>query len=586
MQRNFLLALGMFAFIFLLFSNPTTIEANSKPTYTITPNSKTYDGNFSNSPSYNKHTKQYFLLRTYLERLEETGGGTLILKKGTYTISNVLSVPSNVTIKLENGAKIVNEMNTGYAQFKPAKSLFQFVRPSLRNTDGAHGGFNGEKNISIIGSGKAVIDLNFVHDGLAIIAAHNQNLRIENIEFVNMYSGHFIEIDATKNAIISNNKFMYSKASKNKNKEAINVDTPDRTTLGFGAKWSNFDKTPNVNMLIENNYFYDLDRAIGTHKYSGGSLHDKIVIRNNKIEKMRQDPIRVMNWSNTIIENNHIKDVSGTNRRGIFASGAINPVIQHNVFEDMPRAMQFMPWRNIGHGSQYDIIYNKLSNSNIEALKTNTVINTEEDFVRINHVYEQFDREVTDLIDLKTGVFSDFIEGDGGFDETIKLVEQGIINGYTDNTFKPNQRISRQHVALLLNRALPLDPAINMAQSLEKYNDIDVNHTYAKQIATVTKAGIFSGGNGKFNPRNDISRGQMATVLARAFELEDTGEEVKLIDLDSIDESHRENVIKIAQNNITIGKPAPNGNRYFDAEGKLTRVQFVLLLHRALTLNE
>jgi hypothetical protein len=36
------------------------------------------------------------LLRSYLERLEKNGGGKLILKKGTYKITNTLYIPSNV----------------------------------------------------------------------------------------------------------------------------------------------------------------------------------------------------------------------------------------------------------------------------------------------------------------------------------------------------------------------------------------------------------------------------------------------------------------------------------------------------------
>lgn len=589
MIRKGLFSLAIFLFGCIIFANSTISEASSNPTYTITPNSKTFNGSFTNYSTYNKQTKHYYLIRSYFEQLEKTKGGTIVLKKGTYTVSNVLYVPSNVTIKLENGAKIVKGANSGTSQFKASKSLFQFVSPSKQSKNGVYGGYKGEKNISIIGSGKATIDLNNIYDSIAIIAGHNQNIKIENIEFINMNSGHFIEIDATKNAVIKNNKFMFSKASPNQNKEAINIDTPDKATLGWSSTWSNFDKTPNSNMLIENNYFYDLDRAIGTHKYSGGKLHNEIIIRNNKIEKMRQDPIRVMNWSNSIIEHNHIKDVNpgtGNNRRGILASGAINPTFQHNIFENVPRPMQFMAWKNNGAGSKYDIIYNELSDTNIAALNTNVGINNTEYFIRINHVYDRFDREVTDFVDIKEGLFSDLLEGNDGYQETIELVEQGIINGYGDNTFKPYQSISRQHVAVLLERALPLERPTNVSSNLANYRDVDVNHTYAQEIATVTKAGIFGGGNGKFNPTNNINRGQMASVLVRAFDLKDTGEEIELIDLEQIDASHRENVKILAQNNITTGKVNSNGERYFDAEGKLTRLQFTLLLHRALNIVE
>ena len=381
-----------------------SIDAKTE-TYTITPNSETYNKNFMSYSTYNPFTKHYYLIRSYLEQLEEAGGGTLVLKKGTYTVSNVLYVPSNVTIILEDGAKIINGHETGTSKLDADKSIFQFIRPSLGKEEGVYGEYEGEKNISIIGLGTATMDLNFRKDGIAIIAGHNQNIRIKNITFRNMYSGHFIEIDATKDAVIANNKFMNSKPSSSRIKEAINIDTPDKRTNGWSSKWSKFDKTPNSNIVIENNIFYDLDRAIGTHKYSSGQYHDQIIIRNNKIEKMRQDAIRVLNWSNATIEKNTFINVEPgkTNaNRGILASGAINPAFQDNIFIGIPRAMQFIAWKNSNSGSEYDVTYNELNEDNKKTLSTNIVINYVEDFIRINPEYKQYEKEHTEFIRVMT----------------------------------------------------------------------------------------------------------------------------------------------------------------------------------------
>ncbi|WP_084268628.1 right-handed parallel beta-helix repeat-containing protein [Oceanobacillus damuensis] len=422
-----------------------SIEAKTE-TYTITPNSDTYNSDFMNASTYNKHTKHYYLIRSYLEQLEETGGGTLVLEKGTYTVSNVLFIPSNVTIKLEDGARIVNGNETGTSKFDADKSIFQLIRPSLGKEEGVYGGYNGEKNISIIGSGTATIDLNFEKDGIAIIAGHNQNIRIENINFLNMYSGHFIEIDATKDAVITNNKFMYSKPSSSEIKEAINIDTPDKLTNGWSSKWSKFDKTPNSNMTIEKSLFYDLDRAIGTHKYSGGKFHDQVIIRNNRIENMREDAVRVLNWSNATIENNIFKSVDpgeDNANRGILASGTINPTFQNNVFEDIPRPMQFIAWKNSNSGSEYDVTYNKLSEENKEALSTNTIINYVEDFIRINPKYKKYDKEHTEFIPVKTAQ-----EGSDG-PETKNFTVNNAINKCSENPFSFNENLFYSKILLL-----------------------------------------------------------------------------------------------------------------------------------------
>lgn len=398
---KFLLILG---FILLVLDPTNSVDAK-REIYRITPESGTYNENYMSGPTYNNYTKHYYLIRSYLEQLEKSGGGTIVLERGTYTVSNILFVPSNVTIKLEDGAKIVNGDKTGISNIKANKSIFQLIRPSLGKEEHVFGKYEGEKNISIIGSGTATIDLNFEKDGIAIIAGHNQNIKIENINFLNMYSGHFIEIDATKNAVISNNKFMYSQPSPTKIKEAINIDTPDRQTNGWSSKWSKFDKTPNSNITIKNNIFYDLDRAIGTHKYSGGKYHHQIIIRNNKIEKMRQDAIRVLNWSNATIENNLLKDVAPDKFKansGIMVSGAINPTIQSNIFVDIPRPMQFLAWKNSDSGSEYDVTYNELSKENKGALSTNCAYHNTEDFVRIQPKSMVNDKEDTEFIPLQT----------------------------------------------------------------------------------------------------------------------------------------------------------------------------------------
>src|SRR5699024_1710595 len=330
-------------------------------------------------------------------------------------------------------------------------------------------------------------------------------------------------------------------------------------------------------MVIENNTFYNLDRAIGTHKYSGGKFHDQMIIRNNTIEKMRKDAIRVMNWSDSIIENNTIRDVapsSANNNRGILASGAINTTFKNNTLVNMPRPIQFMAWKNSGHGSQYDITYNKLSDKNIKDLATNTIIGYDEDFIRINHVYNKFDQANTDFVSVKTAHFTDFKDGSTGYNEAIELVEKGIISGYDDYTFKPYTPISREHVAVLLYKALDLDAPKNVKGILSGYKDVNENHRYAKQIAAVNEANIVKGANGQFNPNHNITRSQMATVLVGAFHLAENDSSVELVDLKEINESHRQNVKILAQNDITRGKLNQNNERYFDGRDHLTRSQF------------
>src|SRR5699024_4977505 len=143
--RNYIIMIA-FALLAIIFPSGVSVaEANS--TYTITPNSNTYENTYTTYTSLNDYTKHYYVIRSYLEHLEEIGGGTLELERGTYTVTNTLYVPSNVTIKLNNGVTLIKGSETGERvgsrageeNINPSKSLFQFISPSKSDEKGVYG---------------------------------------------------------------------------------------------------------------------------------------------------------------------------------------------------------------------------------------------------------------------------------------------------------------------------------------------------------------------------------------------------------------------------------------------------------------
>lgn len=390
-NMKYFILLLLFIFCSLFFTKE--VKTNSSSAFILSQSSKPYNNNYVNYSTYNKRTKQYYVLRSYLEQLEKAGGGSLTLKAGTYEICNTLYVPSHVVINLEDGVIIKKTQETGTSKLKNSKSIFQLVAPSKAKMDGAYGEYNGESGIKLTGNGNVIMDLNYIQDSIAIILGHNTNITISGITFQNMYSGHFIEMDASSNVIIQNNKFVHHKKSISGIKEAINIDTPDNNTEGFHVIWTKHDATPNKDILILNNNFNDLERSIGTHKYSENKYHDNIQIINNKISNTSSDAIRIMNWSKPVIKNNIINmvaDGKGT-CRAILASGMIHPIITDNTFMDVSRPIQIMPWKNSGPGSQYETTYNDLNREDINLMLQNKVIRAKEYFIRENLLYGVFD---------------------------------------------------------------------------------------------------------------------------------------------------------------------------------------------------
>lgn len=391
---------SFFIFLLMLFCLPfgygesgtRAAELVSQVTYTVKATSLPYHNNYTKLSTYNDKTRQYYLLRSYLERLEKKGGGILILTKGTYSITNTLYVPSKVTILLKDGVTLQKGNDTGTSKFSASKSMFQLAAPSRSKIAGGYSGYNGEHDIRFLGEGDAVIDMNYEKGSIGIIFAHNSEVTVRGITFTNMQGGHFIELDASRSVLFENNTFTGHKPSDTGIKEAINLDTPDISTGGLHVAWTSYDCTPNLDIVIQNNSFRDLERAIGTHKYSGGKYHENIQILNNTIEDTDSDAIRILNWKTPTITGNTIKNVNsgkGT-ERAILASGVIHPVFRDNTFIHSARSIQLMPWKNSGPGSQYDITYNEVDATDLGQMLKNNLEDVGEPFIRVNLVYNVF----------------------------------------------------------------------------------------------------------------------------------------------------------------------------------------------------
>ncbi len=373
------------------------------PTYVVSPRSKPTKKGFDKSGyrtsvAYNKYTKTYFAIRSYLELLEKKGGGTLVFSRGTYRVSNVLYVPSNVTIKLESGARILKTLKTGTSRYVPSKSIFQTVRPSVakkaqKKKKYRYSGYGGERNISFIGETGSVIDLGGGLLTYAIFAGHNTNLTVKGITFTGGNGGHYIELDASKNVLIAGNVFQNASVSSCQCKEAINIDTPDAVTGGFKQRWSTWDKTPDVNVSVTGNTFRNIDVAVGTHKFSAtksGSTytpnyHTNIRVTDNVITGVKgKYAIHVEQWKDSLIDGNIISGVApkNTTAKGILVMGSRNLTISGNMMTELARPLAIRVAKLSGAGAKYGYARNYLTEANFAAWQSNTVAGTSERFAR------------------------------------------------------------------------------------------------------------------------------------------------------------------------------------------------------------
>ncbi|UDK94857.1 S-layer homology domain-containing protein (plasmid) [Lysinibacillus sphaericus] len=167
--------------------------------------------------------------------------------------------------------------------------------------------------------------------------------------------------------------------------------------------------------------------------------------------------------------------------------------------------------------------------------------------------------------------FKDVPKNHFAYTEIMAMKKAGIINGYDDGTFKPLVGITRQHVAALISRALPLEPI----REATTFKDVPTSHPYYNDIQRLYRAGIIDGSNGNFNPSGSLTRAQMAKILCLAFNLEPKTGYI-FTDVGA-DHWAKDYIATLYASGITTGSEGKfNGNE------TVTRAQYAVFLYRAL----
>ena len=177
-----------------------------------------------------------------------------------------------------------------------------------------------------------------------------------------------------------------------------------------------------------------------------------------------------------------------------------------------------------------------------------------------------------------------FIDDDGNIHESAieAIAEAGITLGCNppfNNHYCPHQTVDRGAMAAFISRGL------NLGAAGHDYFIDDNGHLFEDNINRLAAAGITRGcnppANNHFCPNRDMTRGEMAAMLSRAFAYPPSN-----INRFSDDDGHlfEDDIQKIAAVEVTLGCNPPANNHYCPDQ-TVTRDTMATFLTRALNLT-
>lgn len=149
------------------------------------------------------------------------------------------------------------------------------------------------------------------------------------------------------------------------------------------------------------------------------------------------------------------------------------------------------------------------------------------------------------------------------------------IIGYKDGEFKPGNGITRAEVAAIFSRLL--ESKVDFSAKDTDFSDVNSEHWASGYIDYLVKKDIIKGrDDGKYYPEDEISRAEMAQVIANLKELKpEKIEENEFTDI--VGHWAEESIIAATEEGIIDGY----GNEYFKPDKSVSRSEAVKMTNRA-----
>ncbi len=163
------------------------------------------------------------------------------------------------------------------------------------------------------------------------------------------------------------------------------------------------------------------------------------------------------------------------------------------------------------------------------------------------------------------------------------LVEKGIIAGYPDGTFRPDQPVTRAEFAALVTKAFELQPT----RAVRAFKDVPKKLWAADAIDKAYRAGFLAGyPNQTFAPSQNILRIESLVSISNGTKLSTDGSATVKVDEIFSDSAQvpsfgRDALIAATQKCVAVSVSYPEG-KTFNPSGVATRADVAAFIHQAL----
>ena len=222
-----------------------------------------------------------------------------------------------------------------------------------------------------------------------------------------------------------------------------------------------------------------------------------------------------------------------------------------------------------GYGTSYPIIGKLMRGEKVEIIESQNNWHK----IKFNGAYGYVSGKYINLDENldKKDKFND-IQEHWAKSEILDFESKGYINGYEDNTFRPENNITRAEFVKILNKVFKFNTA-----GSENFKDVDKSAWYYKDICIGTKVGYINGyEDGNFGPEDPITREEAAKMIGKVMDLKGDGN-IHFNDSEKISNWAKEYVDALSDNKIINGYE----DNTFRPNDNITRAETVSILSRA-----